>query len=96
MTPPLRTVLLSVTLSLLIGGLGAWLFHEPPPDVVHMNMRGTLAAFERDIAKLNLAPAQQKTQATLFTATLEGVLYAYSIEKNVVIVVSPALVAGGA
>ncbi|PSU41775.1 hypothetical protein C9J12_29425 [Photobacterium frigidiphilum] len=94
---PRRTVTLSVTLSLLVSAtvclLGVGPFN-PTPALVHMDMKGTLAAFEKDIAKRALSPAQQRNQASRFSAALEDVLYAYGIEKNVVIVVTPALVAG--
>ena len=94
---PRRTVTLSVTLSLFISTAVCLLSvgpFNPTPALVHMDMKGTLTAFEQDIAKRALSPAQQKTQASRFSAALEGVLVAYGIEKNVVIVVSPALIAG--
>ena len=94
---PLRTISLSVTLSLIISTVITLLTIgplNPTPSLVQMDMNATLTAFEQDIQQRDLNPAQQKGHIARFTAALDTVLRTYSLDNNVVIVVSPAVISG--
>ena len=94
---PLRTITLSVTLSLFISTAVTLLVIgplNPTPSLVQMDMNATLTAFEKDIQQRDLNPAQQKGHIARFTAALDTVLRTYSHDNNAVIVVSPAIIGG--
>ncbi len=94
---PLRTISLSVTLSLLFSTAVTLLTIgplNPTPSLVHMDMKSTLTAFEQGIQQRSLNATQQKDQIARFTAALDTVLRTYSLDNNVVIVVSPAVISG--
>ena len=94
---PLRAISLSVTLSLLISTMITLLAIgplNPAPSLVHMDMKATLTAFEQDIQQRALNSTQQKAHIASFTAALDTVLRTYSLDNNVVIVVSPAVISG--
>jgi conjugal transfer pilin signal peptidase TrbI len=71
-----------------------WLMFLRPPGVVAFDMKGTMNAFIRQSAGLELTDEQRKQLVARFNRQLTSVTEQYAREHRVSILVSPAAVAG--
>jgi len=92
LNPPV-TILLSVLITLACCS-AAWFFLLRPPVLVSFDMKGTVNAFMRQSAKLELDDAQRRQLLTRFDRNMTAVTREYAQQHHVSILVSAAAVSG--
>ncbi|WP_052130597.1 type-F conjugative transfer system protein TrbI [Erwinia typographi] len=90
---PLVTILLSVLIS-LVCCCAAWFYLLRPPVLVTFDMKGTVNAFIRQSAKLELDDAQRRQLLTRFDRNMNAVTLEYAQQHHASILVSAAAVRG--
>ena len=90
---PLVTVLLSVLITLACC-YAAWFYLLRPPVLVTFDMKGTVNAFIRQSAKLELDDAARRQLLTRFDRNMTAVTRAYAQQHHASLLVSAAAVSG--
>lgn len=73
---------------------GAWFFLLRPPALVTFDMKGTMNAFIRQSAKLQLTDEQRHQLLSRFDRNLTAAAEGYAREHHAAVLVAPAAVTG--